>query len=178
MRRFQHAILAISITLALATTVRAQSTASYDELAKSEAAANAENGKRGAPSKTLGKQPDEVSPKMGGMIGPPHPPHFNADPKTPAEWKELIERRAKLSIANIPAMKEKLGVKVEETRIAGVHCFIITPSKIPPENRRRVLVHVHGGGYVFGPGEAALPEAILMAGFGGFKGVSAPHPRR
>ena len=113
MRRFQHAILAISITLALATTVRAQSTASYDELAKSEAAANAENGKRVAPSKTMGNPPDEVSPEMEAMIGAPYPPHFNADPKTPAEWKELIERRAKLSIANIPAMKQKLGVKVE-----------------------------------------------------------------
>ena len=66
-------------------------------------------------------------------------------------------------------MKEKLGVKVEETRIAGVHCFIVTPNKIPPENRRRLLVHVHGGGYVFGPGEAALPEAIMMAGFGGLQ---------
>jgi acetyl esterase/lipase len=87
----------------------------------------------------------------------------------------LIDRRAKLSIAGIPAMKEKLGVKVEETKIAGVHCFIVMPNKIPPENRRRLLVHVHGGGYVFGPGEAALPEAIMMAGFGGFKVISVDY---
>jgi len=175
MRKFQHAILAISITLALATAARAQSAASYDDLAKSEAAANAENGKRVAPGKAMGNPPQEVSSEMEALIGAPYPPHFNADPKTPAEWKELIERRAKLSIANIPAMKAKLGVKVEETRIAGVHCFIVTPAKIPPENRRRVLVHVHGGGYVFGPGEAALPEAIMMAGFGGFKVISVDY---
>jgi monoterpene epsilon-lactone hydrolase len=31
---------------------------------------------------------------------------------------------------------------------------------------------VHGGGYVFGPGEAATREAILMAGFGKFKVIS------
>ena len=36
-------------------------------------------------------------------------------------------------------------------------------------------MHVHGGGYVFGPGEAALPEAILLAGFGGFKVVSVDY---
>ena len=56
-----------------------------------------------------------------------------------------------------------------------MHCFIVTPAKIPPENRRRLLVHVHGGGYVFGPGEAALPEAIMMAGFGGFKVISVDY---
>ena len=178
MRKFHHAILAMSITLAVAATLAtasAQTAAPYDELAKSEATANAEKGKRVAPVKSMGNPADDVSAAMQAMIGAPYPPHFNADPKTPAEWKELIERRAKLSIANIPAMKEKLGVKVEETRIAGVHCFIVTPSKIPPENRRRVLVHVHGGGYVFGPGEAALPEAILMAGFGGFKVISVDY---
>src|SRR5262249_54857089 len=171
-------ILGMSITLAVAATLAtafAQSAVSYDELAKSEATANAENGKRVAPSKTMANPGDEASPDMEGMIDAPYPPHFNPDPKTPGEWKELSDRRAKLSIANIPAMKEKLGVKVEETKIAGVHCFIVTPSKIPPENRRRILVHVHGGGYVFGPGEAALPEAILMAGFGGFKVISVDY---
>jgi epsilon-lactone hydrolase len=178
MRKFDHAILAMSMTLAIGATLAtaaAQTAGSYDELAKSEAAANAENGKRVAPAKTMGNPADEVSPEMEAIIGAPYPPHFNADPKTAAEWKELIERRAKLSIANLPAMKEKLGVKVEETKIAGVHCFIVTPAKIPPENRRRILVHVHGGGYVFGPGEAALPEAILMAGFGGFKVISVDY---
>jgi epsilon-lactone hydrolase len=178
MRKFHHAILAMSMTLAIGATLAtaaAQTAGSYDELAKSEAAANAENGKRVAPAKTMGNPADEVSPEMEAIIGAPYPPHFNADPKTAAEWKELIERRAKLSIANLPAMKEKLGVKVEETKIAGVRCFIVTPAKTPPENRRRILVHVHGGGYVFGPGEAALPEAILMAGFGGFTVISVDY---
>jgi epsilon-lactone hydrolase len=178
MRKFHRAVLAIGITLMVAATLAtasAQTAAPYDELAKSEAAANAENGKRVAPSKTIVNPGDEVSPEMEAMIGSPYPPHFNADPKTPAEWKELIDRRAKLAIANLPAMKQKLGVKVEETKIAGVHCFIVTPNKIPPENRRRILLHVHGGGYVFGPGEAALPEAIMMAGFGGFKVISVDY---
>lgn len=34
--------------------------------------------------------------------------------------------------------------------------FIVTPKAIPPQNAGRVFVHVHGGGYVFGPGRAAL----------------------
>src|SRR5262249_41433482 len=40
------------------------------------------------------------------------------------------------------------------------------------QNRNRLLVHVHGGGYVFAPAEAATREAILMAGFGKFKRIS------
>ncbi|MGX1102841.1 MULTISPECIES: alpha/beta hydrolase [Bradyrhizobium] len=183
MRRSHRAILSISllsISLAVAlaassTIAHAQTATSYDELAKSEAAANADNGKRVAPLKSIGNPTADVSPEMQAMIGAPYPPHFNADPKTPAEWKELIDRRAKLLIAGVPALKAKLGVKVEETRLAGVHCYIVTPNKIALENRRRLLIHVHGGGYVFGPGEAALPEAIMMAGFGGFKVLSVDY---
>ncbi|MCP3379096.1 MULTISPECIES: alpha/beta hydrolase [unclassified Bradyrhizobium] len=179
MRKPHRAIVSIAITTLAAMTLPvaayAQAAISYNELAKNEAAANADNGKRVAPVKSIANPSNDVSADMQAMIGAPFPPHFNADPKTPAEWKELIDRRAKLAIAGIPAMKEKLGVKVEETKIAGVHCFIVTPNRIAPENRRRLLVHVHGGGYVFGPGEAALPEAIMMAGFGGFKVISVDY---
>jgi acetyl esterase/lipase len=176
MRRSRLAIVAISIaSVVVLNGAHAQTTTSYDDLARSEGAANAEAGKRVAPEKSIGNPSDDVSPAMQAMIGAPYPQHFNADPKTPAEWKELIDRRAKLAIASLPAMKDKLGVKVEETKIAGVHCYIVTPNRIPPENRRRLLIHVHGGGYVFGPGEAALPEAIMMAGFGGFKVISVDY---
>ena len=178
MRQPQRAIVPICFAFALAAssiTAHAQTAASYDELAKSEAAANADSGKRVAPLKSIGNPTADVSPEMQAMIGTAYPPHFNADPKTSAEWKELIDRRAKQAIANIPAMKAKLGVKVEEKTIAGVHCYVVTPNKIALENRRRLLIHVHGGGYVFGPGEAALPEAIMMAGFGGYKVISVDY---
>jgi len=176
MRRASFAAVSIGLALIISgAAAHAQTTTTYDELAKSEAAANGEAGKRVAPQKSIGNPTDEVSPAMQALIGAPYPPHFNADPKTPAEWKALIDRRAKQAISGIPTMKQKLGVRVEETKIAGVHCFIVTPDKIPSRNRRRLLVHVHGGGYVFGPGEAALPEAIMMAGFGGFKVISVDY---
>jgi epsilon-lactone hydrolase len=46
----------------------------------------------------------------------------------------------------------------------GVKVFIVTPDEIPPENRNRLLIHVHGGCYVLFPGEAGVTEAITMAG--------------
>ena len=53
--------------------------------------------------------------------------------------------------------------------IGGVNAYILTPDSIPEANRNRLLVHVHGGGYVFAPAESATREAVLMAGFGKFK---------
>ena len=96
MRKAPYAAISMGITLAVVamTAASAQTAVSYDELAKSEAAANAETGKRVAPLKSIGNPGDEVSPEMQAMIGAPYPPHFNADPKNAAEWKELIDRRA------------------------------------------------------------------------------------
>jgi epsilon-lactone hydrolase len=51
----------------------------------------------------------------------------------------------------------------------------VTPRNVPPENANRLLVHVHGGCYVSGPGESGTTEAILMAGFGHFKIISVDY---
>src|SRR5205807_1592692 len=67
---------------------------------------------------------------------------------------------------------ERLHVKIEKTTIGGVKAFTLTPDVIAPENRNRLLIHVHGGCYVLNPGEAGLPEAIFMAGFGQFRVIS------
>src|SRR5207248_8844070 len=69
-------------------------------------------------------------------------------------------------------VREKLGVTMEPTVLGGVNAFILSPKEIPPANRNRLLVHVHGGGYVYNPGEAGTGEAMLMAGYGGFKVIS------
>jgi epsilon-lactone hydrolase len=52
---------------------------------------------------------------------------------------------------------------------------MVTPRSLPPENVNRLLVHVHGGCYVSGPGESGTTEAILMAGFGHFKIISVDY---
>ena len=54
----------------------------------------------------------------------------------------------------------------------GVKVYIVTPDEIPPENRNRLLIHIHGGCYVFFPGEAGATEAITMAGLEHFKVIS------
>jgi epsilon-lactone hydrolase len=78
-------------------------------------------------------------------------------------------------VAALPKIREALGVTVEPTTLAGVGAFIVTPKSTPPSNRDRVLLHLHGGARVHNPGEAGTWEAILMAGFAGFKVISVDY---
>jgi epsilon-lactone hydrolase len=117
--------------------------------------------------------PQTASPQLQAMIaGPYRVPGWDADPKSAAEWKELIAARAAPAAAAAKAAREKLGVTMEAGTIGGVPVFTLTPKEIAPANQNRLLVHVHGGGYVFNPGESATGEAIPMAAYGGFKVIS------
>jgi epsilon-lactone hydrolase len=119
--------------------------------------------------------PSTVSPQMAKIIGMPLRTGWNVLPKTGEEWKPVADAGAAGIIKNIPGMTERLHVKVENTMIDGVRAFVVTPDVIPPENRNRLLIHVHGGCYVLNPGEAALPEALFMAGFGHFKVIAVDY---
>jgi monoterpene epsilon-lactone hydrolase len=126
------------------------------------------------PAKTLSAPPD-VSPQLQKIIGAPLRTNWDIRPKTGEEWKPVAEAGAAALIKNVPGMLERLKVKVEKTTIDGVRAFIVTPETIAPENKNRQLIHMHGGCYVLNPGEASLPEAIFMAGFGHIKVVSVEY---
>jgi acetyl esterase/lipase len=180
--QFRITFLGTALTIALAHSPLAQQPAAtvspapgFEQLVAPEMAANSKPGPRQVPARRIPVPSDEISPQLRAMIEAPYPPHMNADPKSAAEWKELVNRRAALLIAALPSMEEKLGVSVQPAVIGGVKAFIVEPRTMPEANRNRLLVHVHGGGYVFAPGEAALPEAVMMAGFGGFKVISVDY---
>jgi acetyl esterase/lipase len=138
----------------------------------SQAAANATAGERAAPAKAIPVPTEDVSPELQALIKAPYPPSLTADPKTPEEWKAFGNQRAQPLLAALPALKEKLGVTVEPSTIAGVKVFIATPKVILPANQNRLLVHLHAYGWLFMPGESGATEAVLMAGFSGFKVIS------
>ena len=172
--KFQKLLLAALLAGSTAIPTHAQP-AGYAETAQAQGAANAQPGARRSPAQVSPVPTNEVSPQMQALIGAPYPPHFNAAPKDAEAWKALINQRAALTIAAVPALKEKLGVSVESTKIAGVNAFIVTPKNLGANNQNRLLMHIHGGGYVFGPREAALPEAMLLASVGGYKVVSVDY---
>jgi len=61
-------------------------------------------------------------------------------------------------------------VNVEETKIAGVRTDVITPLTMPEANRGRVLINLHGGGFVSDSG--SLIEGIPIANLAKIKVVS------
>ncbi len=119
--------------------------------------------------------PTTVSSQMQAIIGAPLRQNWNVIPKTGEEWRALANAGAQPTIKNLPALLERMHVKVTPGTIDGVKIFTLTPETIPPENQNRLLVHVHGGCYLLNPGEASLPEAVFMAGFGHFKVISVDY---
>jgi epsilon-lactone hydrolase len=119
--------------------------------------------------------PDTASAALQAMIAAPLPPWWNRHPKSAQDWKDFVAERAATSLKGVAALRQKFDLKVEPAVIAGVKAFIVTPGDIPEANRNRLLIHVHGGGYVLGPGEAGLGEALLMAGHGRFKVISVDY---
>jgi epsilon-lactone hydrolase len=83
--------------------------------------------------------------------------------RTTEQWKADQKKQNEPEAKDAEVLKGQLHVAVKEETIAGVHVYRVTPNNIPEENRNRLLVHVHGGGYVFFGGMAATREAILMA---------------
>jgi monoterpene epsilon-lactone hydrolase len=129
---------------------------------------------REVPARSL-PVPNTVSPEIQQLIAEPLRENWNTPPTTPDGWK----RRAAASLAaaqpNVTAMRDRLRVKVEPGTIGGVQVFTVTPEMIAPENRDRLAVQVHGGCYVLNPGQAALPEAMLMAAFGHVKVIAVDY---
>jgi acetyl esterase/lipase len=118
--------------------------------------------------------PTTVSPEMQALIAAPLSATWNVVPKSLDEWKALSAPSAG---RGVPALRERFGVKSETMTLNGVTAYMVTPNVIPPENRNRLLVHVHGGCYVLSGGEAATTEAIYMAGLGHFKVLSVDYRR-
>ena len=61
-------------------------------------------------------------------------------------------------------MRRRYSVKVEERKIAGRIVDVVIPTAgIAPENRGRVLLNLHGGGFLTGARTAALVESVPVA---------------
>ncbi len=129
---------------------------------------------REIPSRML-LPPANVSPELRKIVSAPIPPNWRDFPKTPAEWKAQVAQSAAAVAVQLPALRAFLKVKSEPTMIEGVRVFMLTPETVPPANRNRLLIHVHGGCYASNPGEAGTGEAIMMAGLGGYRVISVDY---
>ncbi len=87
--------------------------------------------------------------------------------------ESLAERRARTDVwrAKDSAEARKMyPVNVEEATTAGVRTDIITPLSMPPENKGRVLINLHGGG--FNSDSGSLIEGVPISNLAKIKVVS------
>ena len=87
----------------------------------------------------------------------------------------MLIKQAAGVVPGIPGMLSRLHVTMTSETMGGVHVYVLTPDSIPPENKDKVLIHVHGGCYVLFPGESGTTEGIMMAGFAHYKVISVDY---
>ena len=96
--------------------------------------------------------------------------HFAQPPPPPSGPADYAAMRADDERRNAPYVeraKVLYPVNIEEKTIGGVRTQVITPKAgIAPENRDRVLINLHGGGFIWGEGNGARAESIPIAGLG------------
>jgi monoterpene epsilon-lactone hydrolase len=117
---------------------------------------------RTVPARTI-PVPTTVSPEMQKRSAAVWQGSTNTVTKTSEQWKAWIRETDVWKLQEAALLKERFRVTLEEKTMGGVHVYLVMPDRIPELNRKRLLVHVHGGAYVFYGGMAATTEAILMA---------------
>lgn len=129
---------------------------------------------RNIPAYTL-PTPTTVSPEMRAVLESTKTadsPRSTAT--TNAGWAALYRQDIEDSQSIAQKMIDHFKLTVSHETIAGVDCYVITPSK-EKVREGRLLMNLHGGGYVLGAGEAGAFEAILVAGITGIKTISVDY---
>ena len=94
------------------------------------------------------------------------------NPPDSAGCRTIVKQLADASLPGLARTRDLLGVTMAKTTLNGVPGYILT---IPPAHANQVIYNIHGGGYVYGPGESGMAEAIPMAGIGGYKVIAADY---
>ncbi|MEX9952524.1 alpha/beta hydrolase [Providencia rettgeri] len=112
--------------------------------------------------------PNTVSTQMQSLIAKPAS-SWDVHPKNTQEWNQWVQDFDTAIETTLPALRQQLEVSLEANKLGNVPIFILTPKRMKKENQDRVLLNLHGGGYVLGAGEAGTLEATYMAGIAGYR---------
>lgn len=93
---------------------------------------------------------------------PPAPP-----PSGPPDYAAMRADDERRNAPFVERARVLYPVNIEEKVIGGVRTQVVTPQAgIAPQNRDRVLINLHGGGFIWGEGNGARAESIPIAGLG------------
>ena len=170
------AVVAVSAALiapfdvARAKVARVES-ADSTVLAVAQATANKEVGPRSVPAKVI-PVPRDLDPATAALVGAPYSQLWNLSAPDAAGWQKIIEQSDSATVPMLAQARAALGVTLEPTTVGDIKAFILTPKKLPEAHKNQLIVSIHGGGFVFGHGEAGTQEAMLLAAIGRYKVIS------
>ncbi len=95
-----------------------------------------------------------------------------AAPKTQAQWRAEISRRAKIDEVSLAEMEATYGVSITPGLIDGVAVHHVKPNTPNPVHAGHLFICLHGGAYVYNGGNASAGEAALISGRVGIAAVS------
>jgi epsilon-lactone hydrolase len=149
--------------LAQTAAIRTDVEADFATVESAQNAANPQAGPRAVPGRSIPVS-DTVSPQLQSAIAAP----YRCRPGTrtrraPRSGKSSLPSSRTPGRPPGPRFAKSSAKTMQPAVVGGVKAFILQPKEIPAENRNRLLVHVHGGGYVYNPGEAGTQEGTLMA---------------
>ena len=170
------------LALALAAPALAQPTApapadpGFPALEASQGAANSQPGPRSLPARIIPVPQADISAAAQTLAAAPYRvPAWNADPPDDAGWRAIVAKLADAALPGLARAREQLGVTMEATTVGGVKAFVFTPRTMPDAHRNQLVFNIHGGGYVYGPGESGTAEAMLMCALGGYRVVAVDY---
>ncbi len=92
--------------------------------------------------------------------------------ETREDWEAFLATRNAAQTIPLAALAQAAGVTIDHEVIAGVNVYRVTPNTIAPEHSNHLFLHVHGGGYVLGGGDASVTEAVSVASASGIRALS------
>jgi acetyl esterase/lipase len=119
---------------------------------------------------------EEATRALHGLMTHPYPPIPPAG--APLEefrrGREILDRE--IYIPMTERAKARYPVDIQVTPIAGVYAETFLPKEgVTPENRDRVLINLHGGGFYNGARTEGRVESIPVASLGRIKVVSVDY---
>ncbi len=107
--------------------------------------------------------PASISPAAQQALGVRQPPPDFPAPDDIDAWRQLVADLDAAVVGSLDALTSSVRASIEDTRIAGVPCFVADPGAVRERGEGKVCLDLHGGGLYQGGGALARALTGLYA---------------
>lgn len=116
--------------------------------------------------------PETVSPEMAALVSAPAGALWTTAVNTESAMRAIAKDYAQKSGKSARELAQTLRVSVAASQMNGVPVFTLEPEDADKRKTDKVVLYLHGGGYVLGHGVAGIAEALPLTGWHGRKVIS------